>query len=74
MLLASGGRGVSEDEEYDLVVQVHGKVRGRARVSKGADSAELEIAAREAVADQLEGQEVVKVVVVPEKLVNFVVR
>ena len=63
-----------EDEEYELVVQVKGKVRGRARVAKGADSATLEEAAREAVAEQLEGQEIVKVVGGPERLVNFVVR
>jgi leucyl-tRNA synthetase len=63
-----------DDEEYELVVQVRGKVRGRARVAKGADPAELEEAAREAVAEQLEGHEIVKVVVVPERLVNFVIR
>ena len=62
------------DEEYELVVQVHGKVRGRVRVAKGAEAAELERAAREAVAEQLEGREVLKVVVVPDRLVNFVVR
>jgi len=63
-----------EDEEYELVVQIRGKVRGRALVTKGADDACLEEAARTAVAEQLEGHEVIKVIVVPERLVNFVVK
>jgi leucyl-tRNA synthetase len=63
-----------EDDEYELVVQVRGKVRGRACVAKGADNATLEEAARAAVAELLEGKEVVKVIVVPERLVNFVVK
>jgi len=63
-----------QDEEYELVVQIRGKVRGRASVAKGADNAALEDAARGAVAELLEGQEVVKVIVVPERLVNFVVK
>jgi leucyl-tRNA synthetase len=62
------------DEDYELVVQVLGKVRGRVRVAKGAAAEDLESAAREAVAEQLEGREVVKVIVVPDRLVNFVVR
>ena len=63
-----------EDDEYELVVQIRGKVRGRARVAKGADNASLEDSARAAVAELLDGQEVVKVIVVPERLVNFVVK
>ena len=62
------------DEEYELVVQIRGKVRGKAMVPKGADNAALEESAREAVGELLDGQEVVKVIVVPERLVNFVVK
>jgi leucyl-tRNA synthetase len=62
-------------DEVQVVVQVNGKVRGRVTVPAGADQATVEAAAREddQVAGHL-GGEVVKVVIVPDKLVNFVVR
>jgi leucyl-tRNA synthetase len=63
-------------EESALVVQVNGKVRGRVTVPTGADQATVEQAARaEAnVAEHLDTGEVVKVILVPDKLVNFVVK
>jgi leucyl-tRNA synthetase len=63
------------DDEVQIVVQVNGKVRGRVTVPAGADAATVEAHARadENVAANLAG-EVVKVIVVPDKLVNFVVR
>ncbi|MEX2562740.1 MAG: leucine--tRNA ligase [Nitriliruptoraceae bacterium] len=63
------------DATVQIVVQINGKVRGRATVATGADQAAMEQAAHQAdgVAEHLTG-EVVKVVAVPDKLVNFVVR
>ncbi|MEX2548931.1 MAG: class I tRNA ligase family protein, partial [Nitriliruptoraceae bacterium] len=63
------------DEEVEIVVQVNGKVRGRVQVPTGADQQEVSAAAEadEGVAGHLDG-EVVKVVFIPDKLVNFVVR
>ncbi len=63
-------------EEIELVVQVNGKLRDRVRAPAGAPQDEQERLARESprVAAQLDGGEVVKTVVVPDKLVNFVVR
>ena len=63
-------------EEVDLVVQVNGKVRGRVTVPTGADQDAVEQAARadENVAHHLGTGEVVKVILVPDKLVNFVVK
>ncbi len=63
------------DEEVEIVVQVNGKVRGRVRVPTGVDQDEVTTAAKadDAVAAHLAG-EVVKVVFIPDKLVNFVVR
>jgi leucyl-tRNA synthetase len=54
-------------------VQVNGKLRARIEVPAGAD---LEAAARadEQVRRHLDGRTVHKVVVVPGRLVNFVVR
>jgi leucyl-tRNA synthetase len=63
------------DEEVEVVVQVNGKVRGRVTVPAGADAAVAEEHARADanVASFLTGP-VVKVIVIPDKLVNFVVR
>jgi leucyl-tRNA synthetase len=59
-----------------LVVQVNGKLRDRIEVSAQAPKEELLRLARESekVARHLDGQEIVKEIVVPGKLVNLVVR
>jgi leucyl-tRNA synthetase len=62
------------EDEIEIAVQVLGRLRGTARIRKDAERAAQEAAAREAVAAHLGGKEVVKVVVVPGKLVNFVVK
>jgi leucyl-tRNA synthetase len=62
-------------EEITLVIQVLGKTRGTILVPAGASKEELEVYARNADVAQkyLEGKEIKKVIVVPGKLVNFVV-
>jgi leucyl-tRNA synthetase len=59
-----------------LVVQVNGKLRDRIEASAEAPKEELLRLARESekVAKHLDGQEIVKEIVVPGKLVNLVVR
>jgi leucyl-tRNA synthetase len=61
-------------DEITLVIQIMGKTRGSIQVPAKADKAELEKYARESEVAQryLEGKEVKKVIVVPGKLVNFV--
>jgi leucyl-tRNA synthetase len=61
-------------DDFELIVQVLGKVRGKTRAPVDADREQLEALAREAVAEQLAEREVVRVITVPGKLVNFVVR
>ena len=65
-----------EDEEDTVVVQVNGKLRGDFKAAKGAARDALEKSARALpkVADHLKGKEVLKVIVVPGRLVNFVVK
>ncbi|MEG5039346.1 MULTISPECIES: leucine--tRNA ligase [unclassified Microcoleus] len=62
-------------DEITLVIQVMGKTRGTIQVPSGADKAALEKFARESelAKRHLEGKEIKKVIVVPGKLVNFVV-
>ena len=56
----------------EVPVQVNGKVRARVTVAKDADAATLEAAARAAVAGQLAGFSVRKVITIPGRMVNFV--
>jgi leucyl-tRNA synthetase len=62
------------DDTVELAVQVLGKVRGRVVVAKDAAQDVVLAAARGAVEAQLAGKTVVKEIVVPGKLVNFVVK
>ena len=64
------------EDEIEIPVQVLGKLRGRIRVPVAADAAEMEAAARANadVAKHLEGKTIVKVIAVPKRMVNFVVR
>ena len=64
------------EDEIEIPVQVLGKLRGRVRIPVAATPAEMEAAARANadVARFLDGKTVVKVVTVPKRLVNFVVR
>ncbi|MCE9541098.1 class I tRNA ligase family protein [Candidatus Kaiserbacteria bacterium] len=68
------------DEKYlvestvTVAIQVNGKMRGEVNVPADADKSAVESAAREVVAARLEGQEVIRVVVVPGRLVNFVLK
>jgi leucyl-tRNA synthetase len=63
------------DDEVEIPVQVNGKLRARVRVAAGADDIAHEAAARadERIAALLDGATVRKVVIVPGRLVNFVV-
>lgn len=62
-------------DEITLVIQINGKKRADIPVPAQADKAELEKYARESEVVQryIEGKEIKKVIVVPGKLVNFVV-
>jgi leucyl-tRNA synthetase len=61
-------------DEITLVIQIMGKTRGAIQVPAGADKQALEKYARESQVAQryIEGKEIKKVIVVPGKLVNFV--
>jgi len=62
------------DDEVTVVVQVNGKLRDKLTVAKGTDKSVLESRSRELVAKWLDGKSVVKCIVVPDKLVNLVVK
>ncbi|MCU0523651.1 MAG: leucine--tRNA ligase [Elainella sp. Prado103] len=62
-------------DEIALVIQIMGKTRGTIQVPAQADKAQLEQYARESELAQkyIAGKEIKKIIVVPGKLVNFVV-
>ncbi len=61
-------------DTVEIVVQIKGKIRARLNVSASATKDELEAAALDAVASELSGKQVMKVIVVPGKLVNIVAK
>ena len=65
-----------ERDEVEIALQINGKLRDRMPASSSADRAQLETLARARprVQAHIDGKDVVKVIVVPAKLVNFVVR
>ncbi len=67
---------LAREEEAELPVQVNGKLRGRIRIPFGASKEDSE---RRAIEDDkiqpfLAGKQIVKVIVVPDKLVNIVIK
>ncbi|MDR2734883.1 MAG: leucine--tRNA ligase [Spirochaetota bacterium] len=63
-------------DTVEVVFQVNGKVRDKALFARNSEAAILEAAARrsERVAPWIAGREIVKIICVPDKLVNIVVR
>lgn len=62
----------AKSNTVEIAVQLKGKVRARIEVAADASEEELTVAATEAIADQLEGKEIRKVIVVKGRLVNIV--
>ena len=62
-------------DEVELIIQVNGKLRGRITVAKSMAKNELEDLAKNNpnVSKFIEGQELKKIIVVPGKLINFVI-
>jgi leucyl-tRNA synthetase len=67
---------LAAEDELELPVQVNGKLRGRLRVAVTASEEEIRAGALadEKVIPYLKGRQVVKVIVVPQKLVSIVVK
>jgi leucyl-tRNA synthetase len=67
---------LAREDEAEVVIQVNGKLRGRVNVAFGTTREALEklVLADTKVQPLLDGKQIVKIVVVPDKLVNIVVR
>ena len=64
------------DDTFNVAVQVNGKLRGTIEVTSDTTKEEMESMAKnlENVKNFTEGHEIVKVIVVPKKIVNIVIR
>lgn len=65
---------LAAQEEISFVVQVNGKLRGNIVTGKGVAQNELQLKAEALIAKWLESKTVVKVIFVPDRLINFVVK
>ena len=76
----SPGRSFDEaklrEDTVEIPVQINGKLRGRIRVAAACTPGRIEPAARAdaRIAELLAGKTIVKVIVVPGRMVNFVVK
>lgn len=64
------------EDTFEMVVQVNGKVRGKIEVDMNTTEEEMKEAAKavENVKNYLEGHEIIKEIIVPKKLVSFVIK
>jgi leucyl-tRNA synthetase len=64
----------AQAQTVEMVVQVCGKVRARVNVARDLAQEELEAVCKEAVASYTAGKNIVKIIVIPGKLVNIVAK
>jgi leucyl-tRNA synthetase len=65
-----------QEDVYEMIVQVNGKVRARTKVNVGTSKEKMEEIAKsqDNVIKHLENKEIIRVIIVPDKLVNIVVK
>lgn len=63
-----------KSDTISLAITINGKRRGEIEVSNNANNDEILFYAKEASAKWLEGKEIIKEIIVPNKLVNFVIK
>ena len=67
---------VAKEDEIEIAVQVNGKLRSRVNASSEASKEDLEqlALANDKIKEYTDGKEIVKIIVVPGRLVNIVVK
>lgn len=65
---------LAADDEKTLAIQLNGKTRGTITLAAGADKETALAAAKEALISRLDGAMIVKVIHVPDKLINIVIK
>lgn len=64
------------ENDIEIVIQIKGKVRAKLVVPKDSSREELEklALANDKIQDEIAGKDIIKVIAVPNKLVNIVVK
>ncbi|MDD3997015.1 MAG: leucine--tRNA ligase, partial [Sphaerochaetaceae bacterium] len=62
------------DDTVEVVFQINGKLRAKAQVSKGYEQLKELAFTNDRIKELLEGKTIVKTIVVPDKLVNIVIK
>ncbi|HOO68224.1 MAG TPA: class I tRNA ligase family protein, partial [Bacilli bacterium] len=64
------------DDTYEMIIQVNGKLRDRLIVDKGTSKEQMEEIAmnQDNIKKYVEGNEIIKVITIPDKLVNIVIK
>jgi leucyl-tRNA synthetase len=67
---------LTKSSELEIPLQINGKLRAKVVVAADCNSEQLELAARnhEKIHELLEGKQIVKAIIIPGRLVNFVVK
>ncbi len=65
---------VLKEKEIEIAIQVNGKLRGKIKTFCGKEQKELEETARKVVEKYLEGKEILKIIYVKDKIINFVIK
>lgn len=65
---------LAQVNEVEIAIQINGKLRATVTMTKGATQEIVESAAREQISKWVEGKEVVKIIFVQDRLINFVVK
>jgi leucyl-tRNA synthetase len=67
---------LTREEQIEIIIQINGRVRGKILVDEGLSEEETVERAKNdpRVAPLLAGKEIIKTIVVPKKLINFVLR
>lgn len=71
-----GNAVLAQDDVVTIAVQINGKVRATIEMSKDSAQAEVEAAAKAVpnIQRMLEGQQIVKIILVPNKICNIVIK
>ncbi len=62
------------ENEVEVIVQVNGKLRAAIKAVRGTEQSVIEPLARTTISNWLEGKEIIKVIFVKDRMINFVIR
>ena len=65
---------LAEEGNVEIAIQVNGKLRGTLTINKGATQDQVEPQAKNVVGKWIENKKIIKIIFVPNRLINFVTK